>query len=830
MALGALVAIGCGGGGSSDSASPGSGVAVVIQRDAYGVAHIESSTDAGAYFGAGYAAAEDRFFAMSLSRRAYQGRLAQVLGPGEGGLYVGRDRQARLFGWRRHAQEQTATLASLNPAVHALLTAYAAGVNRYLAEVAADPKRSLHPFFEGIPNVLAPLSAEPWTVADCIGTWNRFGAFFQEFATGEHELRDQVDGLLASGLSETEVLNVLFPFDIVDDGAAVVSQSDVPPGLQAAMAEFALLNGFDASLSTGMSQGTVEPHFSQAWAATGAATAEGGVPGRAVLVGDPRVTLAAPNSFYEWHMRGATFDVRGIGVPGSPNTIVGSTPAVAWSVTAMGTDQADLYRLTVDATSAPWRYLVDGVWQSMEEYPEEVLVWSFVDEEASPAVFDRPLLHRRTVFGPLVTEWLGVAVKDEHALMAVPFAQPLVASHAAFYAMARAQDVPSFRAALADWNFPSVNAIFAGRGDRSDPSAPDLVGYQANGAQPVRVPLFMAGRMALDGDSVGKLWQTYVPHDLKPWVLKDGSDDDGVVFSGNHLPVGTWYPLPRPTVVLGHTDRSRRLAELLSPGEPLTVAAMDTIRRDTVRPSARDIVRLGLMMRDQAGAALSAGSSAALDVLGAWFAAGAGIDRNTSGSALASFLPGGFIPEIPTHQPLAATWGRGPAGLSAYLIARLAALELDPQLQLDSSEVAFVVAALEAALASVSGPSGAGTADPAAWDAWYEASQLTAGIALWVTPEGINLQQGVQPHAALFGVDVPTLFSQSGETYTQIVRVGVDDGATSVLAPGSVEPGRSSPHELDQLGLWVTGGLKPSPTSAAGIEALGPTTVRILTY
>ena len=53
---------------------------VELLRDAWGTAHVFSSTDAGAMYGLGYACAEDRGFQMYYSLRIIQGRLAEVVG------------------------------------------------------------------------------------------------------------------------------------------------------------------------------------------------------------------------------------------------------------------------------------------------------------------------------------------------------------------------------------------------------------------------------------------------------------------------------------------------------------------------------------------------------------------------------------------------------------------------------------------------------------------------------------------------------------------------------------------------------------------------------
>src|SRR5262245_15257692 len=92
---------------------------VRIARDVHGVAHILAKTDASAYFGAGYAAAEDRLFQRCWMRLVVQGRAAEFFGPGNvvnaqtGAIkktYVVSDRKSRMLGWSRHAAKVVAAM------------------------------------------------------------------------------------------------------------------------------------------------------------------------------------------------------------------------------------------------------------------------------------------------------------------------------------------------------------------------------------------------------------------------------------------------------------------------------------------------------------------------------------------------------------------------------------------------------------------------------------------------------------------------------------------------------------------------------------------------
>ena len=59
---------------------PAQGEDVEILRDPWGIPHVFADTDAGAFYGLGYATAEDRAFQMTYSLRIIQGRLAEVIG------------------------------------------------------------------------------------------------------------------------------------------------------------------------------------------------------------------------------------------------------------------------------------------------------------------------------------------------------------------------------------------------------------------------------------------------------------------------------------------------------------------------------------------------------------------------------------------------------------------------------------------------------------------------------------------------------------------------------------------------------------------------------
>ena len=112
---------------------------VTIYRDTYGVPHIVGQTEEAAFFGYGFAQAEDHLERMMLQYRDAQGRRAEVLGfeaLGEGYLrfipYEYRwdgDYLQRLLRTKACVVENK---ARIDPAVYRILDAFARGVNHYI--------------------------------------------------------------------------------------------------------------------------------------------------------------------------------------------------------------------------------------------------------------------------------------------------------------------------------------------------------------------------------------------------------------------------------------------------------------------------------------------------------------------------------------------------------------------------------------------------------------------------------------------------------------------------------------------------------------------------
>jgi len=326
---------------------------IELVRDSWGIPHIFADTDAGAMYGLGYATAEERGFQMTYNLRIIQGRLAEIVGERSRGnrreTAVDNDRKMRTFGWVR-AAKQTAT--NLDRSTRQLLEAYCDGVNDSFAAQKAAGR--LHPLFAQL-----GVETETWTPADCLLSWWHLAQFFATDGTRDlMVLRNRLNP--RPGQPQPFKPNSLW----FDDATAVVQRSDVSDAWVKRVEKFQSTHGLVGGTNSGNA-----PKFSHAWVVGGKKTTTGA----AVLVSDPQTPVRNPSLWMEFHISGKTINARGIGVPGSPGLLIGFNRNVAWGLTALGADQADLFRLETD-TQRPDEYRWNGKWRKMKVHTEQIKV------------------------------------------------------------------------------------------------------------------------------------------------------------------------------------------------------------------------------------------------------------------------------------------------------------------------------------------------------------------------------------------------------------------------------------------------------------------------
>lgn len=743
---------------------------IELLRDTWGIPHVFSDTDHGALYGLGYATADQRGFQMVYSLRIIQGRLAEIVGPrqrpGRRETALDNDRKMRTFGWARAA---TKVAGNLDADTKLLLNAYCEGVNdSFAAQQAAN---TLHPLFAEL-----GVKPEPWTPADCLLSWWHLGQFFA--TDGTRDLlawRNQTNPPPDQPARPRPT-----PF-WRDDAAAVVQRDMVTDDWIRKLEDHANTLGLrpkPANNPTG-------PKFSHAWVVGGAKTTTGS----AVLVSDPQTPVRNPSLWQEFHISGKTFNARGIGVPGSPGLLIGFTPHIAWGLTALGADQADLFRLQTDPAREN-QYQWNGQWRKMDVRTERILV---------KGGDDVPLLIRETHLGPVINDFAFRAPGDpDVTLKRIPICETNRETIQSLFTMLRANDAKDFAAAIAGWRFPSAHCLY---GDSAG-----HIGYTVVGAIPLRSRAAPDpdGNLALPGQADADDWLGYIPPDLLPQVF---NPKQGYLFSANHRPVGSFYPLPLgiSTGSMGDTIRSWRLRQRLSAKQKFTPDEVLSIHDDSVNPARREIVRIGLHLRDTGQPGLSDEALKTLRTLEPWLKAGASSDLASPGAQTAARIST-FFRMMAT--PLAMKFGGGESGLARFLKDASSRIATDPKAPFDQDERRFIDSVLAGAAQAID-PARGRAAPPAATLGWFDSLD---GFGSLDPRHDLTT-------APITNLDGQTLHCQSAQSYTQWVPLHDVDSSRTICPIGHSDR-LDSPARTSTMDLWGKSQLHPAPLSRSAVEKL----------
>lgn len=566
---------------------PGLSGAVTVYRDEAGIPQLVAETDHDLFFAQGYVHAQDRFWEMDFRRHVTAGRLAELFGESQ----VATDAFVRTLDWRGIAEAEYELLDERSRAHY---DAYADGVNAYLGE-RGGADLSLEYAVLALQN--PGYEPEPWSPVDSIA-WLKAMAWDLRSNLG-----DEIDrALLSAELPPEEVqrLHPDFPFSakptIVDGlAAAAAPASAESTPLPAAAAPVALDDAHIDALTSLAAAVDGLPELlgpeggdlgSNSWVVSGALT-ESGEP---LLANDPHLGPAMPSIWVQMGLHCAEptdecrYDVAGYGFSGLPGIIIGHNRDIAWGVTNLGPDVADLYLERIVGDS----YEFDGTLRPLT-LREEVIEVAGGDPVTVTV--------RSTDRGPIVS----IDPESKYGRIAADYA-PAVESGgdapdgaelevslqwtaltpgttpSAVFAMNRAADWAGFQAAAELFDVPAQNLVYA--------DVNGNIGYQAPGAIPIRKS--GDGTMPLPGWTSENGWTGMVPFAALPSVLNPAR---GYIVTANNA-VDDQGPTLTRDWDLGYRAEGieRRIVELTADGRKLTAEDMTGIQLDTQDANAQALL------------------------------------------------------------------------------------------------------------------------------------------------------------------------------------------------------------------------------------------------
>lgn len=467
---------------SSDATVEGPGAPIVIRRDAYGIPHVEAAAASDAFFGQGYATAQDRLWHMDYDRMRAYGRWAELAG--EPGLKS--DLLMRRLGIRATVVRDYEALAE--PA-RRMLVAYAAGVNEFIRTAGRLPAEY----------GLVGAGPEPWSPWDCLAVY---------------KIRHVMMGGFEGKLWRARLVSALGPERAAElyrgyqPGHLLV----VPPGepYSGGQADGAAVF---AELADAVSSLTEPDAGSNSWA-LGPGRTTTGAP---LIAGDPHRGLDVPNVYYQNHVVCPEFDVIGLSFPGCPGfPHFGHNERVAWCVTHAMADYQDLYIERFDP-KRPDLYEHRGEWLTARVTSETIRV-----RGGSDVTIDAV----STMHGPVVAgerrDGTAVAMRYTALDGPNPFAGSLLR-------MLTVRSAAEMDEAMRDWVDPCNNFLFA--------DVDGEVRYLNRGRVPVRPEANYW--LPVPGWSGEHEWDGFIAHEDLPRIV---NPPDGRIVTANQKIVGPEFP------------------------------------------------------------------------------------------------------------------------------------------------------------------------------------------------------------------------------------------------------------------------------------------------
>jgi penicillin amidase len=340
-------------------ALPGLKQEVQVLRDEWGVPHIYASDVDDLFFAQGYIVAQDRLWQMEIWRRTAAGRLAELVGP----VALRHDLLYRLLQYRGPFDDEE--FNSYHPEGRRIFTAYAAGVNAFIAS--AGEKLPVEFRLTGV-------RPEPWTPEQLL-------------------LRARVSDSISDAREELNLARNVASVGLAEANRRTRTQPpnnlQIPEGLDLSLITQAVIDALDGDMYGDVPRPEILPQYRSLPGAL--ASIDQGVPetspgsnnwaiGRkltgtatAIMVDDPHRQVTNPAHRYLLHLHGPGWNVAGATEAALPCVIRGHNGRVAWGRTFTNTDQGDVYVEQVNPAN-PNEVMWNGKWEPLRIVTEVIAV------------------------------------------------------------------------------------------------------------------------------------------------------------------------------------------------------------------------------------------------------------------------------------------------------------------------------------------------------------------------------------------------------------------------------------------------------------------------
>ena len=346
---------------------------IEIIRDSNAIPHIFATNLGDAYFALGFVHAQDRLWQLELTRAAGNGQLSEIFGADTLSI----DKLIRTVDSAKIAR---LSLERMNDKTKKLFQRYIEGINTHIEQ----RQGLLPPEF-----LLFSVKPTKWKLEDTL-------AIFALVALGADNWKQELQrAAMQQHLSSVQI-KTLFPEypvngPITHPNSATMNSSPQPK-LSVMRNQDKLLT---PSLLSGLNELASHPLIasfpaSNTWVIDGSRTRSG----KPFLASDPHGPIKAPADYYLAHLSGPDFDITGVGYVGMPVFAIGHNRHIAWGLTDIISDMADLYVEKVIPNNSQYYMSAEGM-KAFAVREEVIKVKGQEDVE---------LTVRNTLHGPVISD------------------------------------------------------------------------------------------------------------------------------------------------------------------------------------------------------------------------------------------------------------------------------------------------------------------------------------------------------------------------------------------------------------------------------------------
>ncbi len=535
---------------------PGVSKPVKVIYDDRDVPHIFAENMTDALYMQGYIHSQNRLWEMDFLSHVSAGRLSEILGDQKIGKSntIEVDKRMRRMGVS-HAAERLVEYWQKDKANFELLEAYCNGANAYISSLQTKDYPVEYKILGVKPELFSPLKialVSKYLSLDLARTDNDFAA-----TNAKTLLGGDFDAIFPEYFKDqSPVVPSGTPWNFKsqsNEWSAVSGKKNIPQP-SALITNNALPLTYNTSLPV-----PDENNGSNNWAIAASKTKNK----KPILCGDPHLSLRLPSVWFEQQIITPDMNTYGVTLPGIPMVLIGFNNNCAWTMTNVGHDVADWYKIAwIDAQKT--QYTLDGMTKSVQLVQEKIYIKGH----------EQPLIDtvRYTFWGPVV--YFGDSTtNNDLAYKWLANEKPEI--DLTFLAgLNKSKNYEDYRKALANMNVPAQNIAFAcNNGD---------IALMCNGAMPIKRK--EQGRFVQDGSLSANNWQGFVPRDQIPQYKNPAR---GFVSSANQHSTDPSYPYYYNSEGF-ETFRGRIINDTLSKMKDITVDDMKGLQNDNFSLLAKE--------------------------------------------------------------------------------------------------------------------------------------------------------------------------------------------------------------------------------------------------